>query len=94
MQILTSLKKVFEAGCKTCVPLCDIENENDDQAQVDKKEQSNCLKNINNNTHNTTNNNQNQMKDVKCKHCNYKWTYNGSKNVNVTCPDCRRGTPL
>jgi hypothetical protein len=38
MQILTSLKKVFEAGCKTCVPLCDVENENDDQAQVDKKE--------------------------------------------------------
>jgi hypothetical protein len=38
MQILTNLKKVFEGGCKVCVPLCDIEDENDDQAQDDKKE--------------------------------------------------------
>jgi hypothetical protein len=36
MQILTNLKKVFETGCKVCVPLCDVEN--DDQAQSDKKE--------------------------------------------------------
>jgi hypothetical protein len=36
MQILKQIKKVFEGGCKVCVPYCD--NENDDQAQSDKKE--------------------------------------------------------
>lgn len=30
------------------------------------------------------------MVKLKCKHCGYKWDYNGKMKVQATCPDCMK----